>query len=338
MCVSQRLIQLLDEYNEFTLNPYLNAIDINFIRFLENNTAQYKYAEKYLEKISKIADNTHIDDLDNHFRLYSRYAEAKSYVFLVQKGLQIEVLPDKGKDGKGNPDFQVLLDDGSCFIEVKALQMADGIYNAKDISNKTFEKKVEFDRTLRSQGAAISVQKIDPHKSSDSKNAANGDMFILINDLINKFNQNFKPDQYARGDTIAMIFLSASVFPIYEHEDVRFTITQCYSGTYHQPISGELWMATFGKPYMPIYVAANSSSGPNIEGHMDRQGILHQHSEIKALCFYVHGMNTAYSDVVGLYRSGEDCNIKSLVTLLTNYYNDEIGAESNRLSYPPINH
>ncbi|MGA8832335.1 MAG: hypothetical protein WB554_12070, partial [Desulfomonilaceae bacterium] len=205
MCVSQRLIQLLAESNQFTFNPYLNAIDINFIRHLEDHTAQYKYAEKYLQKISKIANNTHIADLDNHFRLYSRYAEAKSYVFLVQKGLQIEVLPDKGKDGKGSPDFQVLLDDGSCFIEVKALQMADGIYNAKHILDESFEKQVEFDRTLRSKGLATSGQDIDPHKSFDSKNAGKGNLFILVNDLINKFIQNFKTDQYARGDTVAMV-------------------------------------------------------------------------------------------------------------------------------------
>lgn len=331
MDVSQRMYELLAEYNQLTFNPYLNAIDINFIRFLEDHTAQFKYGEKYLQQIFKIADNTHIEDLDNHFRLYSKYAEAKSYVFLVQKDLQIEVLQDKGMDGKGNPDFQVLLDDGSCFIEVKALQMAEGVYNANGILQESFEKQVEFDRRVRAKGLAIGVQAIDPHKSSDSKNAASGVLFTLINDLINKFDQNFKTDQYARGDTVAMIFLSALVYPMYGYGEIRHKITQHYYGPYRQPISGELWMAAYGEPGMPIYVPADSSSGPNLAGYMDRHGILRQKSAVEALCFYVQGLDPESTQLAVLYRSGADHRMKSLLTKLTNYYNDESGAESDRL-------
>lgn len=339
MTVSERILQLCKEVDEFVLNPYIVSIDIKFIRFLEKLADQDKYAGQYIRQIAEIVNNTHIMDLENHFRVYSKYAEAKSYVFLVRKGLRVEVLPDKGFDDKGNPDFKVSIENGCCFIEVKALQMADGIFNARLIAEKSFEERVKFDQKLRSDGSAFRLQVIDPHKSLDSKNAEKGDMVILINEMIDKFNNNFKPDQYARGDTMAMIFLSAPVFPIYEHQDVRFTITQSYDGPYRKPISGELWMAAFGKPDMPIYVAANSCSGANINGHMERQGILIENHEIKALSFYLQGMPPQYpEEVVGLYRSTDEHSIKSVVTMFTSHFNDEKGTESGRLCYPPIDH
>jgi hypothetical protein len=329
MKFSEQILELQRETNMVAFNPLLDAIDVSFIKYLENFSDTDQGARRILGQMSHVVRRLKIQDIDGHKRLYGRYGEAKFYVLLKDShGVQIEVLSERGLDARGGPDFRIMYQGQEFFAEVKSPVMLGGNPKYNSIMERSLETKIAAEDQARQTGAGIGVQVIEPHQK-DGRSFSQEKVKLVIENLIQKFSQNYKSGQYAAGDTLALIYLAAHNFPLSGGPIDEKILAVHFDRILKAPISGELWSAAFGRKGMPVFCPPDCDGKPSIEGALDEDGILHSYPDVKAICFYVESFGQGHSGLAGLYRY-EDRPIKDLVTSLTKIYNDDRNTETWR--------
>ncbi len=329
MKFSEQILELQRKTNMVAFNPLLDAIDVSFIKYLENLSDTDQGARRILAQMSHVVVGLKIQDIDGHKRLYGRYGEAKFYVLLKDShGVQIEVLSERGMDARGGPDFRIMHQGQEFFAEVKSPVMLGGNPKYNSIMEQSLETKIAAEDQARQTGVGIKVQVIEPHQKN-GKSCNQESVKLVIENLIQKFSQNYKSSQYARGDTVALIYLAAHNFPLFGCPIEEKILAVHCDRVLKVPISGELWSAAFGRKGMPVFCPPEPTRKPSIEGTLGEDGILHSYPDVKAICFYVEGFGQGPSDLAGLFRS-EDRSIKDLVASLTKIYNDDRNTETWR--------
>jgi hypothetical protein len=205
--------------------------------------------------------------------------------------------------------------------------MAFGDFKYKDTMNRTKEARINAEEQIRS-GRLVGIGEtvITPH-SKNEQDYDSHSIRIVIENLINKFAQNYKDGQYSLGDTISFVYLNEHNFTLYGFGNKRKKIVPFYFDQQMRAIvSGELWAAVFGKIGMPVFKSPEFEGAKNRDGDLSGNGILVDFIKPKAVCFYIEALNHN-SEIVALIRYGED-EIETLVSKVTELYNDEQNSRS----------
>jgi hypothetical protein len=185
-------------------------------------------------------------------------------------------------------------------------------------------KNVKIDTKKQlTEGKHISIgeQIIKPHVKKESDYEPDS-VRTVIENLIDKFSQNYKVEQYTKGVTISLVYLNEHNFPLYSFGTTMQKILPFYIDCDRKAlVSGELWTAVFGKIGMPIFKPPEFEGAISRDGDLNDNGILITHSAPKAVCFYIEALNRS-GVIAALIKYGED-EIKSMISKITDLYNDD---------------
>ena len=140
--------------------------------------------------------------------------------------------------------------------------MAGGNLNYDRALNDGLQSRIDAEDEIRKgKHVGCGIQIIQPHL----RNVTNYDPFsvrIVIDNLIAKFNQNFKEEQYSHGDTLSLIYLNDHNFPLYG----LGTIKQKMLPIYFDDAPIHLLVENFGGLHLLILVIIFLSR-LNLRGH-----------------------------------------------------------------------
>lgn len=246
MKLSDIMLTLKQDSSGITTNPLLEGIDIEFLRKMECNSQNHKGLKELLVEMNSIAESLQVEDIEHQKDFYSKYSEAKFYVyFKYKREVPIELVPRQTEIK--TPDFGITFDGQTFYGEVKSFLMAGGNLNYKRTLNEGLQSRIDAEDEIR-QGKCVGsgIQVIQPHLRNE-KTYDSSSVKLVIDNLIVKFDQNFKEEQYSQGATISLIYLNSLNFPLYGLGSIKQKILPIYlDDSVNSPVSGELWWAAFG--------------------------------------------------------------------------------------------
>ena len=169
--------------------------------------------------------------------------------------------------------------------EIKAPTFAEALLNYQSTANQGLLARICAELQLK-QGKklVITEQEISPYGESTPPNSVR----TIIETIIDKVNQNFKPEQFENLETILIVDLRQlptigikhdKLLPYYTVEDPDAIV------------SGELWHATFGAKGSTIWKPPREEAESSYDGTLSRDGILVEHPSIGAVVFQVAGFS-----------------------------------------------
>jgi len=327
MRLSKSLLKIMQETNDISQNPLLAAIDINFIEEMEKESSADPEICKIISKMEKLIRDINIQDFDELRQVYTTYGQAKFYKELKNR-FSISTVPEK--KGRRTPDFKILCGEREFYAEVKSFMMSGGDLKYKTTMDDATDAQIDAEKQLHGgKCVGIGEQIIQPHL----KNNRDYDSFsirIIIENLIDKFSQNYKDEQYNMGDTISFVYLNEYNFTLYGSGSNKQKIIPFYfDHSRRAPVSGELWTAAFGKIGMPVFKSPEFEGAKNRDGELNDNGILVKFPEPKGVCFYIEALNH-HGEIVALIRYGED-KIEELISKVTELYNDDQNSRTYHL-------
>jgi hypothetical protein len=303
----EEIIQLKKDVRTYGMSWSLDYIKSFFVEKLELEATTKSCDPVFKKTLSKMRNliekiKNQIDDQESLLELKNIYSETYMYTklksLLFIEGISESLIP--------TPDFKITFQGSPIYVEVKSLNMVDGILKHQEIMKTALDNNIEREVKMRTgQGYASSAQIVQPYRSS-GKVYNRTSQKMIIETLIKKISGNIKESQYRHGDTILLIDLSDQL-PVPD-PDLQIRSEFEILG---QKVSGALWYAAFGQPNDEIYKLADSERDNYIE-ILEKEGILYSYPYVKGLIF--HTDENFYS----LARSGEkNVNIISLMEYLS---------------------
>jgi hypothetical protein len=183
---------------------------------------------------------------------------------------------------KKTPDFKIPYSGKDYYVELKTLSYNGGNLSYLRSMNSSLDASIDNeDKITKGKKIAISMFGIQPYYTDKRKYSATSYKHV-IDTIIEKIEQNLKQDQFSKGDTILLVdtkqliihgFYKECACPVYVSET-----KDCF-------VSGKLWNVAFGRPGFPILSPIEFEGTPNVEGYLDKEGILIRYPFVKALCF-----------------------------------------------------
>lgn len=311
--------------SRITSNIYLDLVSgavkqLNDTRHSDQTTKQY-YAK--LKRLL-LSPNFAIDH-----KLTAKFAqtlgEAQFYSMCLDRDVRLERIPEKNKK---TPDFRINYPDVAVHFEVKTPSVVDGDIGIKKTLEDGMDAMINMEAQFKKgQQVASSYSFIQPYGQLADYHRPT---MTVINTLLNKFNQNFKPGQFAFENTFLVLNLSLLSPTSTENDILRPAYCHCWS--FPTPLSGDLWMLAFGDHGMLIHRHPAFEGDPCVEGFLNSKGILldQQYSSVAGIIFMVHPWN-APTKLWGLFRKNNDSaslkwspNVhKTISPLVTTNWNDE---------------
>src|SRR5690606_488937 len=92
-------------------------------------------------------------------------------------------------------------------------------------------------------------------------------------------------------------------------------------------VSGLLWNAALGKQGYPVFKQIEFEGKGNIEGELEREGILTHHPYIQAICFMGYSLSTVSPTVIGFYnnRTITDASV-TFLNSFCDFTNDDLNS------------
>jgi hypothetical protein len=274
----------------FTSNVSVDAVQLDVLReidLLAHDDSTFRVFVN--EMVAKLKEVTSLSEPIAYSQFFEIYAEAMVLRFLRGCGIHT----DRIVDTVSAPDFECRLEDGrSYFVEVKTLEIVDGQYRHKEIMADGLEPNIEIERQVAAgKRIAIAESEVAPYR----KAGGGGDydpfsLKIIIDTMREKCRQAFKPSQFKRGPTFALVVADRLILDGWKSSLVPYYYDDHQSAC----ISGVLWQAAFGSAGSPVLRAPEFEGKPNIEGYLDKAGLYAD----DALPFPGHGL-------VVLQRSSE---------------------------------
>ena len=274
----------MQEINSIGSSFPMLYVKLDFIEKMELEAEQNVTFKDALSQIDLLIEKAtkNIEDYNSLIEIKNIYSE----VYILSKLnslLHIEKI--KECDSK-TPDFKVRFRDKNIYIELKSLNMLDGVIKHKDIMYDSLDSKIEAEEQIK-QGKKVGIgtSVIQPYYSYNNKYDPSSTR-LVIESLIDKVNQNIKEQQYSLGETILLVDLSDQLPLISKpSEAIQEKYYDDYSKTW---VSGELWNVAFGRLRDQIFKPAEFEGVSNIDGELKKEGILVSHPFIKGLVFHVN--------------------------------------------------
>ncbi len=301
MSLASYIARLKNEnYKITTVNPLLDAFDIEFCRnidcILENND----FVKRKQKKIIKLLKDESVgvdDKLKSAFEIYN---ELYNFIELSKK---VKIKPIKESKQK-TPDFEIFSRNGErFFLEMKTVGFVGGNINYNKTIENGLDAKIKLDEQVQ-QGKRVAMSETVIAPLKPIRNDKDYDPFSVkyfIETLIEKIKQNIKTEQFVHGKTLLLIDLKLIVVPS-SCEEASIPI---YPELRHFSLgSGVFWNIAFGVKGDKIFCPIEFEGKQNIEGELSTNGILIEEENITALCFRVYEMNNN-NVLIGFARQKE---------------------------------
>ncbi len=281
--VKDKLLALKQEINSVGSSFPMLYVKLDFIEKMELEEEKNTIFKETLTKIDKLADKAlkNIEDYSSIIEIKNNYSEA--YIFSkLQAFLHIDKIPERNSK---TPDYKVKFRGKDIYIELKSLNMVEGTLKHKDIMNSSLDSKIAAEeQIIEGSKVGIGVQVVQPYFKSN-KESKIGSIRLVIESLIDKINQNIKKEQYSLGETILLVDLSDQL-PLFSEpfEAIQEKYIDKLTG---EETSGELWNVAFGKINDQITKPAEFEGADDLDGKLEKEGILIRHPYIKGLIFHV---------------------------------------------------
>ena len=309
-----------------TLNPLLDCFDQNDLGQLdmmaETNSFLAEKKKKILGLIKEI-------DISYHPKLksaYNEYSEAMTYLRLKNSFGQVNRIPEG--DGK-TPDFKIEFSHNdnnkteicTIYAEFKSLSFSSNNLNYIKTMEQGLNAQIDIERQLK-EGRQIGfgTTKIQP-LYNDNKNYDSTSTKYAIETLIEKIEQNIKKGQYLFGETVLIVDLKQLTLPSYFKEG---GVPIFQEKQYNSFVSGVQWNVAFGKAGYLMFKQIEFEGKENIDGELEREGILISRDYIKAIIFFDYALGINQPKIVGLYKQGNvsDC-MQKFLNKFCDFVNDE---------------
>ncbi len=280
--IRDKLLKLKKEINSVGSSFPMLYIKLDFVEKMELEAEQTPAFKEALFQISQLADKAlrNIEDYNSLTEMKNIYSEA--YILSKLRSLlNINKIPET--DSK-TPDYKVRFRDGDIYIELKSLNMLGGTLKHKDIMNDSLDSKITAEEQIR-KGSKVGFgeQEIQPYLSHNKKYDPRSTR-LVIESLVDKINQNIKEEQYSLGDTILLVDLSDQL-PLLSKPSEAIQ-EKYFDDIGNTKVSGELWNVAFGKLGDQILKPAEFEGADNLDGELEKEGILISHPYIKGLIFH----------------------------------------------------
>ncbi|OJW81539.1 MAG: hypothetical protein BGO69_09140 [Bacteroidetes bacterium 46-16] len=324
--LADHLRSLRRETNQLTHNPLLDAMEIANIEKLEAAVADDFIAQK-VKNIWGFVKDHKVDFNPQLKAAFDEYSEGLVYLLLKEKFRDADRIPE-GK--KKTPDFVIPFDDDDngtpirykVYVELKSLSFSDGNLNYKQVMNDAVDSQISIEAQV-GKGAKVAFGEfeISPlHKSGQKEKTARK---YEIETLIDKINQNIKPDQFTDENSILFIDLKQ----LHAGGDYRDFLPIFIEPQMDSLMSGLLWNVCFGKSGYPVFKQIEFEGKENLEGDLERDGILQAHSFIRAVCILGYNLGAVKPTITGLYRSRNVTDaVASFLHRFCDFVNDDVNS------------
>lgn len=280
--IRDKLLKLKQEINSVGSSFPMLYIKLDFVEKMELEAEQNSAFQEALSQIGQLADKAlkNIENYNSLTEIKNIYSEA--YILSkLQSLLNIQKIPETNSK---TPDYKVKFRDSDIYIELKSLNMLGGTLKHKDIMNDSLDSKITAEEQIK-KGAKVGFgeQEIQ-HYLSHNKKYDPRSTRLVIESLIDKINQNIKEEQYSLGDTILLVDLSDQL-PLLSRPSEAIQ-EKYFDDIGNTKVSGELWNVAFGKLGDQILKPAEFEGADNLDGELEKEGILTCHPYIKGLIFH----------------------------------------------------
>ena len=181
--------------------------------------------------------------------------------------------------------------------------------------------QIDIERQLKEgRQLGFGTTKIQP-LYNDNKNYDSTSTKYAIETLIEKIEQNIKKGQYLFGETVLIVDLKQLTLPSYFKEG---GVPIFQEKQYNSFVSGVQWNVAFGKAGYLMFKQIEFEGKENIDGELEREGILISRDYIKAIIFFDYALGINQPKIVGLYKQGNvsDC-MQKFLNKFCDFVNDE---------------
>lgn len=322
MGLYDKLLQLIRDINAVSSDVILRHLEMSKIKELENLSLEDVFIAEKVKEMLRNLKGTSIQDHDKHKAIYSSYTECLVYLDIKKKKFVIDRIPEE--KNKKTPDFKITYENEECYIELKTLNFLEGNLNYNEAMEGSMEATIDsYSQIKRGKRIGFGVSEIAPY-GKPKKGRGYNSYLHAIESIIDKLEQNIKKEQYGMGKTILMVNATQliihgsyieSAVPFFTFPDT--VMPYC-------TVSGKLWNVAFGKIGNIILYPPEFEGKPNIEGELEKKGIMWDNPFIKALCFIWidEKFDIKYT---GFMRSNEEDNPLFFYKLF-DFHNDELNS------------
>jgi hypothetical protein len=305
-----------EDYGQVAYSTLIPSIQLDVLVKITTFETTDKTIKAYLSEINKELSDFQIGDLVKEERIYKKYIELLVY-YRLKYILKYDVVKIPETDTK-TPDFQIKTSKGDFYIEVKSLSVVAGHHNDKAVADEGLDIKVDMERQLKERGTAIGEFCFNPFDMKGSMK----DYFSIterIEVFNTKLNNNYKKEQFTKGDTLLFVDLSQlsasisrqSLLPVF-WDDRQKSI-----------VSGELWQTVFGTVGDQIYKYPEFEGKSNLDTRLPVQGfLLGKEKHINGIVFQYSTLSGISEHLLGLVNSIEDNQAHKFIWENCKWYND----------------
>lgn len=330
MTLEKYFLKLKQETNYQTLNPLLNSFDQLDLSVLDIEASSDAFIAEKKNTILKLIKDIKTERFEPKLKsAFDEYCEGLTYLKLKAKFDRVERI----KEGKEKtPDFKISYtsyqngdnDNYVIFAELKSMSFANGNINYQNTMNQGHKAHVEIEKQIKKGNkVAFGITEVQPLLKFNKKNYDPYSTKYAIEILIEKIEQNLKAEQFSLGDTVLIVDLKQLTLP---SNYIEGGVPVFQEKQYNSNVSGVQWNATFGKIGQLVYKKIEFEGTDNIDGELEREGILISRNWIKAICFQDYFLNAREPKVVGLYRKNE---VTDGVLLFLNKFCDFVNDDKN---------
>jgi hypothetical protein len=328
--LTERFLTLKRTANSITHNSLLNCFEQEELAKLDTETLTDQFIREKKKKILELVKGIKLDFDPKLKNAYDEYSEALTYLRLKSTFGNIDRIPETTNK---TPDFKIRFSDVNngetenyvVYAELKSMAYANGNLNYKDVMEQGLASQIEIEEQLnRGNKIGFGTTEIQPLYKENKKYDPTSTKYA-IEALIDKISQNLKPDQFSMGETILMVDLKQLTLPSHFIEGA---VPIFQEGMYGSFVSGVQWNTVFGKNGHLIYRPIEFEGKENIDGELERDGILIDRDWIKAVVFIDYILGEKEPKIVGLHKYGKISNdVSAFLHKFCDFVNDDKNTE-----------
>jgi hypothetical protein len=252
-----------------TLNLSLVAVELDVLRDIDLRAHQDPAYRTFVRDMTaRLAQAKSAPDVVAYSQFFETYAEAMTLRFLRDRGIPTKRI----EDTVSAPDFECTLADGRpYFVEVKALEIVGGSIRQTEIMTDGLDTQLEIERQLKAgrQIASASGEIAPYRKPHTDLDYDPRSLKRVIDTLRDKSRQAFKPSQFERGPTFALVVADRLILDGWKSALAPFY----YNDHTACCVSGVIWQAAFGRLGTPVLRRPDFEGRPTVESYLDKDGL-----------------------------------------------------------------
>lgn len=341
MCnLYNQFLRAIQDTNSTANNSYLACL-ISSVEAISDADGKDKTLSNYVKKLLNISMVENFTLKPCEAREFAQLlGEAHFYLLCKNKGIALSQIP---KSNAETPDFR--LTEYDMYFEVKTFSPVSGENGISKALENSLDANIKIEKQIE-KGKKIAIgESITQPYGNRPYQKNNGVVTAIIETLIEKFKQNYKPGQFPNDKSF--LVLNLSIIPPSRIDNCILRPAYPDNLLFEKAVSGELWMTTFGKPDMLILGNPESEGKPCIESTMVKLGILNNtdFKNISGILFMIHPWKQD-AEIWGLYNHEKydlwNCRapeiIKTLIAIAGTNWNDDTDSNGWQLQRKKTDH